>query len=242
MFIRLPPGSPSRKRSLPVRAWSRRPHFKRLLVGFARDETLDSAGRVLIARSCATSRNSTRRSGWSAGVAFRTLVGCRLGGPAGSHAGDGGGSAAAGHGLLVVIAMPEHTSVLLCEAVEALGIVADGVHVDGTFGRGGHSRLILERLGPAGRLVAFDRDPTAIAAGSRSRTPLHLDSRSVQPLRRDARPPRHSCGGRRVAGYRRLVTPTRRRGTRHELQVRCAARHADGYQPRFYRGGLAGNG
>lgn len=70
-----------------------------------------------------------------------------------------------------MIAMPEHTSVLLCEAVEALGIVADGVYVDGTFGRGGHSRLILERLGPAGRLVAFDRDPTAIAAGESIKDP-----------------------------------------------------------------------
>ena len=58
-----------------------------------------------------------------------------------------------------------HTSVLLKEAVDALGIVADGVYVDGTFGRGGHSRAILARLGPAGRLIAFDRDPLAIAAG-----------------------------------------------------------------------------
>ncbi|MBX3679732.1 MAG: 16S rRNA (cytosine(1402)-N(4))-methyltransferase RsmH [Rhodocyclaceae bacterium] len=58
-----------------------------------------------------------------------------------------------------------HTSVLLKEAVDALGIVADGVYVDGTFGLGGHSRAILARLGPAGRLIAFDRDPLAIAAG-----------------------------------------------------------------------------
>lgn len=58
-----------------------------------------------------------------------------------------------------------HVSVLLAEAVDALAIRADGVYVDGTFGRGGHSRAILERLGSAGRLIAFDRDPAAIAAG-----------------------------------------------------------------------------
>ena len=55
-----------------------------------------------------------------------------------------------------------HTTVLLHEAVEALNIRPDGVYVDGTFGRGGHSRLILSRLGTAGRLVVFDKDPQAI--------------------------------------------------------------------------------
>lgn len=59
----------------------------------------------------------------------------------------------------------EHVSVLLAEAVEALAIRPDGIYVDGTFGRGGHSRAVLGRLGSTGRLVAFDRDPTAIAAG-----------------------------------------------------------------------------
>ncbi|ENO75445.1 16S rRNA (cytosine(1402)-N(4))-methyltransferase RsmH [Thauera sp. 63] len=58
-----------------------------------------------------------------------------------------------------------HITVLLNEAVDALAIRADGVYVDGTFGRGGHSRAVLERLGPQGRLIAFDRDPVAIAAG-----------------------------------------------------------------------------
>lgn len=63
--------------------------------------------------------------------------------------------------------MPEnynHTTVLLDEAVNGLNIRADGTYIDGTFGRGGHSRLILYRLGPEGRLVAIDRDPQAIAA------------------------------------------------------------------------------
>ena len=60
---------------------------------------------------------------------------------------------------------PTHITVLLREAVDALAIKPDGVYVDGTFGRGGHSRAILERLGPDGRLIAIDRDPRAIAAG-----------------------------------------------------------------------------
>lgn len=59
----------------------------------------------------------------------------------------------------------EHVSVLLAEAVESLSIRSDGIYVDGTFGRGGHSRGVLARLGAAGRLIAFDRDPAAIAAG-----------------------------------------------------------------------------
>ena len=56
-----------------------------------------------------------------------------------------------------------HVTVLLHEAVDALAVKPDGVYVDGTFGRGGHSRLILSRLGANGRLVVFDKDPQAIA-------------------------------------------------------------------------------
>ena len=58
-----------------------------------------------------------------------------------------------------------HVSVLLAEAVDALAIRPDGIYVDGTFGRGGHSRALLARLGEQGRLIAFDRDPAAIEAG-----------------------------------------------------------------------------
>ncbi|TNV19221.1 16S rRNA (cytosine(1402)-N(4))-methyltransferase RsmH [Buttiauxella sp. B2] len=57
----------------------------------------------------------------------------------------------------------KHTSVLLDEAVNGLNIRQDGIYIDGTFGRGGHSRLILSQLGPEGRLLAIDRDPQAIA-------------------------------------------------------------------------------
>ena len=59
-----------------------------------------------------------------------------------------------------------HVTVLLEEAVESLAIKADGIYMDGTFGRGGHSRLILSKLGEKGRLVAVDRDLQAIAAGA----------------------------------------------------------------------------
>ena len=59
-----------------------------------------------------------------------------------------------------------HITVLLEEAVEQLALRADGCYVDGTFGRGGHSRLILEGLGAQGRLLGFDKDPLAIATGN----------------------------------------------------------------------------
>ena len=58
-----------------------------------------------------------------------------------------------------------HVSVLLDEAVDALAVRPDGAYIDATFGRGGHSRAILARLGDGGRLLAFDRDPQAIVAG-----------------------------------------------------------------------------
>ncbi len=57
-----------------------------------------------------------------------------------------------------------HTTVLLHEAVQALVSAPDGIYVDGTYGRGGHSRALLARLAPAGQLYAFDRDPQAVAA------------------------------------------------------------------------------
>jgi 16S rRNA (cytosine1402-N4)-methyltransferase len=60
-----------------------------------------------------------------------------------------------------------HISVLLEGAVDALAVRPDGIYVDATFGRGGHSREILARLGPDGRLVALDRDPAAVAEGEK---------------------------------------------------------------------------
>ena len=58
----------------------------------------------------------------------------------------------------------QHTTVLLAEAIDSLLTTPDGVYVDGTFGRGGHSRALLARLSPRGRLIAFDRGPGAVAA------------------------------------------------------------------------------
>ena len=59
-----------------------------------------------------------------------------------------------------------HITVLLDEAVAGLAVRADGCYLDGTFGRGGHSRLILEKLGPDGQLLGFDKDPLAIKTGN----------------------------------------------------------------------------
>ncbi len=61
----------------------------------------------------------------------------------------------------------QHTTVLLDEAVDALVTDPDATYIDATFGRGGHSRLILSRLSPDGRLVAFDKDPAAVAESSK---------------------------------------------------------------------------
>ena len=58
---------------------------------------------------------------------------------------------------------PEHITVLLHEAVNGLALKENGIYIDGTFGRGGHSRLILSQLSENGRLIAIDRDPRAIA-------------------------------------------------------------------------------
>jgi 16S rRNA (cytosine1402-N4)-methyltransferase len=61
-----------------------------------------------------------------------------------------------------------HKTVLLNEAVEALNIKPDGTYVDATYGRGGHSRRILEELGTTGRLVALDRDPASLESAART--------------------------------------------------------------------------
>ena len=78
-----------------------------------------------------------------------------------------------------------HLPVLSQEAPEALVRSPDGLYVDGTFGRGGHSRLILKRLSPKGRLIAFDRDPQAVAAAAEIRDPrfqiIHAPFSSMKP-------------------------------------------------------------
>jgi 16S rRNA (cytosine1402-N4)-methyltransferase len=78
-----------------------------------------------------------------------------------------------------VTASAAHVTVLLEEAVEALAIRAEGVYLDATFGRGGHSRRILDRLNEKGRLLAVDRDPMAIAVGRAINDPrFHLAHRA----------------------------------------------------------------
>jgi 16S rRNA (cytosine1402-N4)-methyltransferase len=62
----------------------------------------------------------------------------------------------------VIDPMWKHDTVLLQEAVLALDVLAEGIYVDGTYGRGGHSALILEHLGANGRLIVIDKDPIAI--------------------------------------------------------------------------------
>jgi 16S rRNA (cytosine1402-N4)-methyltransferase len=77
--------------------------------------------------------------------------------------------------------VPQHTSVLATEALDALAIVPDGTYVDATFGAGGHTRLILERLGPHGRTIAFDADPLAasLAPEDPRLTLIHANFRTL---------------------------------------------------------------
>src|SRR5579871_2170752 len=78
--------------------------------------------------------------------------------------------------------MDPHLPVLPGAAIEALAIVPDGTYVDATFGAGGHTRLILAQLGPGGRAIAFDADPSAAAyAPADPRfTLVHADFRTLE--------------------------------------------------------------
>src|SRR5512144_947385 len=77
-----------------------------------------------------------------------------------------------------------HRSVLATSAVEYLITVPDGIYVDATFGRGGHSRLILSRLSEQGRLLALDRDPAAVAAAEAIADPrFHIEHTAFSHLR-----------------------------------------------------------
>jgi 16S rRNA (cytosine1402-N4)-methyltransferase len=61
-----------------------------------------------------------------------------------------------------------HLPVLYTQALEGLQVIEDGTYLDGTFGRGGHARGVLQRLGPGGRLLVMDKDPEAIAVAEQS--------------------------------------------------------------------------
>ncbi len=76
-----------------------------------------------------------------------------------------------------------HEAVLAVPAVALLVTDPRATYVDATFGRGGHARLILERLAPTGRLIAFDRDPVAVAAAADIRDPrLHIEHTAFSRL------------------------------------------------------------
>lgn len=93
-----------------------------------------------------------------------------------------------------------HLPVLLGEVIEQLAVVGDGIYIDATFGRGGHSRGILQRLGSQGRLMAMDRDPQAVLAGrelEREDVRFSIEQGSFGQLRKFA--DRHGVTGR-VAG------------------------------------------
>jgi 16S rRNA (cytosine1402-N4)-methyltransferase len=78
----------------------------------------------------------------------------------------------------------QHRTVLLEEAVDALVTRTDGVYVDGTFGRGGHSRAVLGKLAETGRLIAFDKDPLAIETARQIADPrLEIVHQSFASLR-----------------------------------------------------------
>jgi 16S rRNA (cytosine1402-N4)-methyltransferase len=94
----------------------------------------------------------------------------------------------------------EHTPVLAAEALDGLALEAGGYYVDATFGRGGHTALILQALGREGRLLALDRDPQAVAAGRRRfagevrLTLLHASFADLATLV-PANAPERPCGG-----------------------------------------------
>jgi 16S rRNA (cytosine1402-N4)-methyltransferase len=66
----------------------------------------------------------------------------------------------------LAVESPDHIPVLLDEVLDHLSPKPGGTYVDGTFGRGGHTSAVLDRIGPTGRVIALDRDPAAIAAGA----------------------------------------------------------------------------
>lgn len=81
----------------------------------------------------------------------------------------------------------QHQPVLLEETLAALDIRPDGIYIDATFGRGGHSRAILDRLGPSGRLLALDRDPEAVRHGQTWRDQrFHIAHAAFSALRQTA--------------------------------------------------------
>ena len=79
----------------------------------------------------------------------------------------------------------EHATVLLHETVDGLALKENGIYIDGTFGRGGHSRLILSKLSASGRLIAIDRDPKAVAEAQKIQDPrFHIEHSAFSDILR----------------------------------------------------------
>ena len=123
--------------------------------------------------------------------------------------------------------MAEHTPVLLDEVLAGLSVRPDGRYCDATFGRGGHTAAILGALGPAGRLVAIDRDPEAIRAGRQrfaAEARLTLVQGSFGPLeervRRSTRPGRSSAESSTSARLVAASTMMPSRGSKPSISVR----------------------
>lgn len=143
----------------------------------------------------------------------------------------------------------KHTTVLLNEAVDALFTnpetesnelsITEPVYVDATFGRGGHSRLILSKLSPQGRLIAFDKDGDAVTEAATIRDPpfLHQASRVFSPWRVGAV---KRDGGVARSGHQ--LASDRQPGARIQFQVRGAFGYAHGHQSGPERGAMVGNG
>src|SRR4249920_119721 len=69
-------------------------------------------------------------------------------------------------GTRVTAPDPSHLPVMWTQVMDGLRVRRDGIYLDGTFGRGGHARGVLERLGPTGRLLVMDKDPVAMASAA----------------------------------------------------------------------------
>ncbi|MBN6070836.1 16S rRNA (cytosine(1402)-N(4))-methyltransferase RsmH [Aggregatibacter actinomycetemcomitans] len=77
----------------------------------------------------------------------------------------------------------EHLTVLLHETVDGLALKKNGIYIDGTFGRGGHSRLILSQLSVNGKLIAIDRDPQAVAEAQKIQDPrFHIEHNTFSEI------------------------------------------------------------
>lgn len=85
--------------------------------------------------------------------------------------------------LLNTFSSAEHSTVLLHETVEGLALKENGIYIDGTFGRGGHSRLILSKLADNGKLIVIDRDPKAVAEAKKIQDPrFHIEHNTFSEI------------------------------------------------------------